>query len=1215
MAAADAAQVSLGPSFAPEDPSLPKPWKGLIDGSTGVLYYWNPETNVTQYEKPAGTVPPLPPVPPDLTSLNVAIVPNSHIIPSNGSLTQPQLGQQMFQQVQHVQQQQQNQQHMPLQQLQQLPYQQQQPLQDQPPMQILQQPSQHFRQFQQLSYQQVPYMQGPLSSLPQGQVPYQSSQQVQTFQYSYNQGQQPKNAQQMMGKQLQESQPGHQLGQPVQGSHHSQQQVQQLQVLSSTPEKVQNSQSSVTAQQHGMDLYPQKLLKPQEMLQQGHLSQQIGISRLSDAVQSSQSPVTSQQHVMHSHGQSFLKQQEILQQGQQSQQLGLPRVVDTVHFSQSPVTTQQHAMHSLAHNFLKQQEMLQQGQQSQQIGLSRVGDVVHQEGNASSSSRLVQQAGNHQLSSLIHQAQIPQSGGNMIQQHQHHPIYPQNGISQSQELILESSHHQSQTGTSIFSNQIGHPIVHPPVGPKTGYEEALHERDGAEFYTSGRSEGPGMPPVQPKLAPLPLSHSHQDMRLGAGGIPLKFPNSGWPVDGAGILPGHEQTNRYGNVTFPNAVRPLPRMFGPPDSPNMSADAYRQRHEVTAMGDNIPAPFMTFESTRFPPEILREIHAAGFLSPTPIQAQTWPVALQSRDVVAIAKTGSGKTLGYLIPAFIHLKRCLNNPQYGPTVLILAPTRELATQIQEEATKFGRSSRISCTCLYGGAPKGPQLKEIDVGVDIVVATPGRLNDILEMGRINFRQVSFLVLDEADRMLDMGFEFQIRKIVNMIPSRRQTLMYTATWPIEVRKIAGHLLVNPVQVNIGSVDELVANKSITQYVEVVPQMDKQRRLEQILRSQERGTKIIIFCSTKKLCDQLARSIGRIFGAIAIHGDKSQTERDHVLNQFRTGKFPILVATDVAARGLDIKDIRVVINYDFPSGTEDYVHRIGRTGRAGATGISYTFFTDQDWKHAPELIKVLEGANQHVPPEVREMAVRGATPSSQRFPLPYGGMSRWDSGGNGGTRMDFSGGRGIREFGRVSGSGRGFGGHGGRSDLPADGRRGTRGPGFGRGGWGRNDRGDPHDRFQNADGRGRYDRRGYGDRTKGRGHDRSRSHSWSRSRSPSWSRSRSRSRSWSRSRSPSRSRSRSYDRDNQHQGREPPRRRRVSGFDAPLIPVTGAKHQESEAPYRFSGFDAPVSCTTAIQGHPESEPPLDAPLVPQMSPMSPGNGDDGAFAGVENGN
>ena len=208
----------------------------------------------------------------------------------------------------------------------------------------------------------------------------------------------------------------------------------------------------------------------------------------------------------------------------------------------------------------------------------------------------------------------------------------------------------------------------------------------------------------------------------------------------------------------------------------------------------------------------QIHQAGFPAPSPIQAQSWPIALQGRDIVAVAKTGSGKTLGFLLPGFILLKQRRSNPQSGPTILVLSPTRELATQIQDEAVKFGRSSKISCTCLYGGAPKGPQLRDLDRGVDIVVATPGRLNDILEMRRVRLDQVSYLVLDEADRMLDMGFEPQIRKIVKEVPTRRQTLMYTATWPKEVRRIAADLLVNPVQVNIGNVDELVANKSITQ-------------------------------------------------------------------------------------------------------------------------------------------------------------------------------------------------------------------------------------------------------------------------------------------------------------------------------------------------------------------------------------------------------------------
>ncbi|KAH7652829.1 RNA helicase protein [Dioscorea alata] len=514
--------------------------------------------------------------------------------------------------------------------------------------------------------------------------------------------------------------------------------------------------------------------------------------------------------------------------------------------------------------------------------------------------------------------------------------------------------------------------------------------------------------------------------------------------------------------------------------------------------------------------LFQVHHAGFSAPTPIQAQSWPVALSGRDIVAIAKTGSGKTLGYLLPGFIHIKQLRNNPRMGPTVLVLSPTRELATQIQEEAMKFGRSSRISSACLYGGAPKGPQLRDIDRGVDVVVATPGRLNDILEMKRVSLRQVSYLVLDEADRMLDMGFEPQIRKIVKEIPARRQTLMFTATWPKEVRKIAADLLVNPVQVNIGNIDALVANKAITQYIEVITPMEKQRRLEQILRSQEPGSKVIIFCSTKRMCDQLARTLTRQFGAAAIHGDKSQSERDWVLNSFRTGKSPILVATDVAARGLDIKDIRVVINYDFPTGVEDYVHRIGRTGRAGATGVSHTFFCEQDARHASDLVKVLEGANQRVPSELRDMVARGG----------FGGkLRRWGptSSAHDGVRSHLGtyGGRGGRDpppsFTRLDGNRGGLA----RSSPPRE----------------RYDRAFHDGRERDVVTRGRHDTKGNAVmvdyRAGGRGHSRSKSphkgyNGWgngrkrSRSHSPyknhhGHSRSRSRSRSPMRKQSPPR--------------------------------------------------------------------------------------------------
>ncbi|XP_010420106.1 PREDICTED: DEAD-box ATP-dependent RNA helicase 46-like isoform X2 [Camelina sativa] len=571
------------------------------------------------------------------------------------------------------------------------------------------------------------------------------------------------------------------------------------------------------------------------------------------------------------------------------------------------------------------------------------------------------------------------------------------------------------------------------VDSRTGYLYFWNPETNVTQYERPASSAP------PKLAATPVSSSLQTQQSSSGKEEDKY-NRG--SDGPKSDSGSRFTEaaRTGPISSNdaasgpgNAASGGSSVKGPPSSATgneLSPEAYCRRHEITVSGGQVPPPLMSFEATGLPPALLREVYSAGFSAPSPIQAQSWPIAMQNRDIVAIAKTGSGKTLGYLIPGFMHLQRIHNDSQMGPTILVLSPTRELATQIQVEALKFGKSSKISCACLYGGAPKGPQLKEIERGVDIVVATPGRLNDILEMRRISLHQVSYLVLDEADRMLDMGFEPQIRKIVKEVPTKRQTLMYTATWPKEVRKIASDLLVNPAQVNIGNVDELVANKSITQTVEVLAPMEKHTRLEQILRSQQPGSKIIIFCSTKRMCDQLARNLTRTFGAAAIHGDKSQAERDDVLNQFRSGRTPVLVATDVAARGLDVKDIRVVVNYDFPNGVEDYVHRIGRTGRAGATGLAYTFFGDQDAKHASDLIKILEGANQKVPPQVREMATRG------------GGMNKFRRWG------PPSGGSGGRGYGDSGYGGRGDSGYGGRGDSGGRGSWGSRDSSSS--GWGR---------------------------------------------------------------------------------------------------------------------------------------------------------------------
>jgi ATP-dependent RNA helicase DDX5/DBP2 len=260
-----------------------------------------------------------------------------------------------------------------------------------------------------------------------------------------------------------------------------------------------------------------------------------------------------------------------------------------------------------------------------------------------------------------------------------------------------------------------------------------------------------------------------------------------------------------------------------------------------------------------------------------------------------------------------------------------------------------------------------------VEIVIATPGRLIDFLEGQETNLKRVTYLVLDEADRMLDMGFEPQVRKMTSQCRPDRQTLMWSATWPKDIQRLARDICKEaPVHINVGSLDMRAAH-TIRQYVEVVNEADKRGRLKRLLEKVMDGSKILIFAQTKRDGDNLTREM-RLDGwpALCIHGDKKQEEREWVLKEFKEGKSPILVATDVASRGLDVKDIKYVINYDFPNGIEDYIHRVGRTGRAGATGSSYTFFTSDKFKHASDLVNVLKEANQPVPQELERLAEGG---------------------------------------------------------------------------------------------------------------------------------------------------------------------------------------------------------------------------------------------------
>jgi ATP-dependent RNA helicase DDX5/DBP2 len=285
-------------------------------------------------------------------------------------------------------------------------------------------------------------------------------------------------------------------------------------------------------------------------------------------------------------------------------------------------------------------------------------------------------------------------------------------------------------------------------------------------------------------------------------------------------------------------------------------AFRQEQAITITGRNVPKPVTTFDEASFPAYVMSEVKAQGFAKPTAIQAQGWPMALSGRDVVGIAETGSGKTLTYCLPAIVHINaQPLLAPGDGPIVLILAPTRELAVQIQQEISKFGKSSRIRNTCVYGGVPKGPQIRDLSRGVEVCIATPGRLIDMLESNKTNLRRVTYLVLDEADRMLDMGFEPQIRKILSQIRPDRQTCMWSATWPKEVRQLASDYQSDFIQVNVGSMD-LSANHRITQIVEVCSDMEKRDRMTKHLEKimDDKSNKILIFTGTKRVADEITR-------------------------------------------------------------------------------------------------------------------------------------------------------------------------------------------------------------------------------------------------------------------------------------------------------------------------------------------------------------------------
>uniref|UniRef100_A0A915EMQ3 RNA helicase n=1 Tax=Ditylenchus dipsaci TaxID=166011 RepID=A0A915EMQ3_9BILA len=379
---------------------------------------------------------------------------------------------------------------------------------------------------------------------------------------------------------------------------------------------------------------------------------------------------------------------------------------------------------------------------------------------------------------------------------------------------------------------------------------------------------------------------------------------------------------------------------------LEIDHFLAENQVSLHGQgDTQRPIFNFEEASFPEPILRLLQE--FSKPSVIQSVSWPLALSGKDIISVAKTGSGKTLAFVLPSIMHiLRQPARSPGDGPTVLVILPTRELAQQVGQVAQQFCGLMGLKVSLCYGGAPSRGQAEPIRAGVDMLVGTPGRLMDFMQQGVLKMRRCSFLVLDEADRMLDMGFEPQIRKIVGQVRPDRQTLMYSATWPKEIRKLAAEFQSNQVLLTVGST-ELAASHNITQHVEVMGSRDKQDRLFKLLHEiiTQPDNKTIVFVNLKREIENLTKALRTTgYPALAIHGGKEQVERDFVLNEFRSGKqIKILVATDVAGRGLDVNDVKFVINYDFPKNSEDYVHRIGRTGRGDKLGTSYTFFTNED--------------------------------------------------------------------------------------------------------------------------------------------------------------------------------------------------------------------------------------------------------------------------------
>ena len=414
--------------------------------------------------------------------------------------------------------------------------------------------------------------------------------------------------------------------------------------------------------------------------------------------------------------------------------------------------------------------------------------------------------------------------------------------------------------------------------------------------------------------------------------------------------------------------------------------------------------MNFAELGLIPELLQAVTDAGYTEPTPIQQQAIPVILGGLDVMGGAQTGTGKTAGFTLPLLQRLARHANtsaSPARHPVrALILAPTRELAVQVFESVTEYGRHLNLRATCIYGGVDMNAQMQELRRGVEIVIATPGRLLDHVQQKTIHFSQVEVLVLDEADRMLDMGFIPDIRRILELLPTNRQSLLFSATFSEEIRKLADRMLKNPKMIEVARRNTV--SETITHVVHPVSAGMKRNLLAHLLRHQP-DEQVLVFVDTKIGCGRLAHFLARNgVSADAIHGDKSQQQRTETLDAFKAGRLRVLVATDVAARGLDIDELPCVINFELPHTAEDYIHRIGRTGRAGHKGRAVSLVSPEEKHWLAEIQKLIKF-------EIPREAVPGFDPETEPAEADVGMRGRARRGEDARARREDGGGKGAK--------------------------------------------------------------------------------------------------------------------------------------------------------------------------------------------------------------